>query len=194
MERSSEQYVKANGHARSQGLLRVLDSSFHSSESTFDVRGDATSKVLPATSHQVTEEKSVRFSSTVERHEITHRLDMEEKQKKQFWYRKSDYKRIRREGRETVQLIRNGELLQDTNHHCLLGLDSETHVYARQRSMHKMMVQGLVVDEQEYQRQKGIRDPESLAMKIRDFDSRCKHAAFVAGLRTDRTLRRDFIN
>lgn len=166
-------------------------SSYHISESSFDV---LCTKVVHVAPQSPRVQKEVRFSSDVESHKIAHRLDMEEQEKKHIWYRTKDYKRIRKEGQETAKMIRDGDLIKDTDHHCLLGLDNETHIYARQRSLHKLMIQAVVSDEQERQREEDIKDTELFAWKIRDFDSRCRHAAFVAGLRTDRTERRGYIN
>jgi hypothetical protein len=171
--------------------LKLPDSSFHNSESSFDVRE---TKVLQVASLSPKVEKSVRFCSGVESHEITHKLDMDKNERTLIWYRTSDYKRIRNERQETVKMIRNGDLLQDNDIQCFLGLDSETHSYAHQHSLHNLMVQDLVSGEQARQRVCGINDPEFLAEEIRDLNSRCRHAAFVAGLRADRTERRGIIN
>jgi hypothetical protein len=171
--------------------LKLLGSSFNNSDSSFDVRD---SKFLQVAPQSPKIEKSLRFCSGVESHEITHQSDMDDNERKLIWYRPSDYKRIRKESQETVKMIRNGDLLQDNDIQCVLGLDGETHSYARQHSLHKMMVQDLVYCEQARQRVCGIKDPEFLAEKIRDLNYRCRHAAFVAGLRADRRERRGIIN
>jgi hypothetical protein len=183
--------------SRVHPLFRLIDplNQFQGSESSFDVVNYAPQKVAPASPQSPrTAVASVRFNDDVQVHEIVHHKDMEEKEKKFLWYRVKDYKRIRKEGQATVSLIRAGVLYEDSDDDCLEGLDSETHPYARQRSLHKLMAQSLVFEEQQRQREEKINDPDFLALNFSDFCSRCRHAAFVAGLRDDRTQKRGVIN
>jgi hypothetical protein len=164
------------------------------SESSFNVNY-APQKVAPASPQSPRRViKSLRFNDDIQVREVAHHNDMEEKELKSLWYRVKDYKRIRKEGQATVSLIREGLLYKDSDDYCLEGLDSETHAYARQRSLHKLMAQSLVFEEQQRQREEKINDPGFLALKFSDFCSRCRHAAFVAGLRDDRTQKRGVIN
>jgi hypothetical protein len=167
---------------------------FQRSESSFDVNY-APQKVAPACPQSpIRAVNYVRFNDEVQVHEVLHRKDMEEVELKSVWYFRKDYKRIRKESQETVRLIREGVLCEDSDEYCLKGLDSETHSYARQRSLHKLMAKSLVFAEQQRQREANISDPEFLALNFSDFSSRCRHAAFVAGLRDDRTQKRGVIN
>ena len=188
--------ISTKMHARKSRvhpLFLLLSSHLQQSESSFDVQQFG--KTCPNFASQSLQPvKLVRFSLDIQSQDVPHRNDMSEREKKLLWYRTSDYKRIRREGQETVAKIRSGELCQDTNQHCLLGLDSEMHAYARSRSLHKLMLLALVLEEQGRQKEEGINDPELLAQLVEDFCKRCRHASFVAGLRDDRMFRYGVIN
>ena len=188
-------HPSSNLKSRVHPLFRLDPSNqFQGSESSFDVIY-APQKVPPACPQSPRRVvNSVRFSDDVQVHEVAHHKDMEEKELKAVWYRGKDYKRIRKEGQATVSLIREGVLYEDSDDYCLQGLDSETHAYARQRSLHKLMAQAMVFREQQRQREENINDPDFLALNFSDFCSRCRHAAFVAGLRDDRTQKRGVIN
>jgi hypothetical protein len=143
-------------------------------------------------------------------HAVPHRSEYSKEERNEIWYSPKEYKRLRKEGQDTVKRIRNGEKLlhvadlnedeQDDQEKegndsvCWLGLDSETHAYAKLRSLHKMLLQNVLDDEQKRQYYLGIYDAEAIAAKVSAFVTRCQHAKFVAGLRDDRTQRRGVIN
>jgi hypothetical protein len=126
---------------------------------------------------------------------IEHRNDMTDDEKEARWYDRTDLKRVRKEGRITARLVRDGYLLRDTDDHCLLGLDGESDpCYARLREMHRATVRDLVFSEQDRQRELGLHDPEGLSEMTAALRARCRHARFVSSLRDDRTERRGIIN
>jgi hypothetical protein len=184
--------------------LFCLDPSnqLQGSESSFDVNYAPHQKVARAAPRSSASPqspprravRSVRFNDEVLVYEIDHRNDIEEEELKSLWYTVQDYKRLRKECHVTARLIREGFLYEDSDDFCLEGLDNETHSYARQRSLHKLLAQYLVFDEQQRQREKKINDPDFLALHFSDLCSRSRHAVFVAGLRDDRTQKRGVVN
>ena len=172
----------------------------HHSESSFDavhpISFDDVPPLIPSPESSFSSKaKFVHFDNeNVLIHEIDHLPD----EKRLIWYRSKELKRIRKEGQETLQLLREGALVADTEEHCLLGLNSfseTTHPYAKQRSLHKMLLRDVLMEEQRRQWELGSYfDDESLGAKVRDFSSRCRHAEFVSGLRNDRTPRQGVIN
>ena len=178
-------------------LHHNADSSFSTSESSFEVR-ETKPCVVQTTpeSPLLSMKRSLRFSNNIQVHHVTHRKDLSKQDKKCIWYKSSEIKRMRKECQEISKLIQTGCLIQDdsVNSECTLGLDSETHSYARQRRLHKLMIRDLVFGEQHRQFASGLVDPDLLAKQIRALNSRCRHASFVSGLRLDRNLQRGFIN
>ena len=167
------------------------------SDSSFDVlrRKPFDDSPSSQTFPETTAGKYVRFNDA---NIVIHEIDHRQEEKKLIWYRNKELKRIRKEGQETVQLLHSGEICADTEDHCVLGLDcfgDSTHPYAKQRSLHKMLLRDIVLQEQRRQSELGnYFDEESLAAKVREFTSRCRHAEFVARLRMNRTTRRGVIN
>jgi hypothetical protein len=137
----------------------------------------------------------VRFSEQIDIHEAPPHLNgMSKKEKEIIWYGSKDYKRIRKEGLDTLQLVRDGVIYQNCEQYCLDGIENETHAYARHRSLHKLMYLGLVLNAQKDQKAQQRNDPEELAKVYSSFCSRCRHTLFVAGLRNDRNNKRGIMN
>jgi len=174
--------------------LVVPSSSEYHSESSFHIR-DVEHPLSPgASSSRVKSRrkaKRVRFQTVPITHEVPSPASRSKKEKKKTWYGKKELKQIQDECKETATLIRKGEIVVDTEEHCVLGLANRSHPYARQRAMHKHFHRGLVCTEQERQRrEEGQVDLIVLAAKSMDFSSRCRLASFVASLPRDRTSRR----
>ena len=137
--------------------------------------------------------RTVSFSSNlVETHEILHRHDMEEEEKNDRWYRKKEWKKLRREGRVTARLMENEEIPAGSVDFeelgfCTLGLKQEPHPYAREKQLHKMLYKDLLMSEQQRQVDLGINDPETLAGTLIRLQNQCRHTSFVSSLRKQNT-------
>lgn len=152
----------------------------YSSSSSNSIRNDT--DIVVNTTAQL---KSVSFSSHVETHDILHNKSMDDKEKNDRWYQKKEWKSLRRDGRVTRRLMENSELANnhETLGFCTLGLKKETHPYAREKQLHKMLYHDLLMSEQQRQRDEGIKDADVLAHKLIQLQCRCRHAAFVSSLR-----------
>jgi hypothetical protein len=201
----------SSSFASPTSILKLNDSlhgSSHSSSSTFSVRDNSKSKaalhadilllgveggalgsgslpLLPFGNSTTTiTKKSVSFSWHVEKHEILHRNDMDENEKIDRWYRKKEWKTLRREGRVTSRLMQNGDLT--SNHEdlgfCTLGLKKETHPYANQNQLHKFLYKDLLMSEQQRQYDLGINDADILAEKLIQLNRKSRHAVFISSL------------
>lgn len=172
-------------------VLKLNDSlhcSSHSS-SSFSVREGVKAlhpeAAVAALALPSPQQKSVSFSWNVTTVDIVHRHDMDEAEKDARWYRKHEWKRLRREGRVTARLVEDGELTEDNEDLglCITGLKAETHGYARQRQLHKFLYKDALFSEQATQQKQGINDAETLSLKLMTLQSKCRHAVFVSSLR-----------
>ena len=165
-----------------------LSTSSSSSSSNVDGHGDENRRGVTAVPSSAVE-KSVSFSlSDVQIHEILHHQDMDENEKNKRWYRKKEWKKLRREGRVTTRLLENGELTAISDHEdlgfCTLGLKHERHPYAREEQLHKMLYRDLLMSEQQRQRDEHSYDPDGLALLLIQLQHRCRHTAFISSLRS----------
>jgi hypothetical protein len=119
--------------------------------------------------------RKVRFSEDIDRHIIPNKREMPSRQKQYYWYQHSDYRRMRKE--QSRKLRR----------HKLSGDEEEmaefcSGFYSCQRSLHKLMAQFHVLEEQERQFKTGISDQVAIAQKYKAFSSRCHLSTFMATL------------
>ncbi len=174
------------------------DPTWEASSSLSSCRVHRDMKRQPFTATALQRCRMVRFNDDVQKFEIEALSAMSSKDKKKKWYRKKDLKQFRIDCQATSEMIKQGELICDSDELCVLGLlESRSHPYAHQRFLHKILQRSLVFEIQERHRRSnngGKVDPIVLAGKSLDFSARCRHASFIASLPKDRTPKRGYIN
>lgn len=119
--------------------------------------------------------RKVRFSEDVDRQIIPNMREMPSRQKRCYWYQRSDYRRMRKEQSRRLKIQRLSGDEEEVAELC-------SRFYSRERGLHKTMAQYHVLDEQERQFKMGIRDPQSIAQNYKKFSSRCHLSTFMATL------------
>mmetsp|Transcript_6990 Transcript_6990/g.15983 ORF Transcript_6990/g.15983 Transcript_6990/m.15983 type:complete len:198 (+) Transcript_6990:174-767(+) len=109
------------------------------------------------------ERKTVTFYERVAVHVVTHYSDIEEEEDiSQIWYKKSDFRNMRRDFAGTVHKISEGCYHGDSENECARGLEYRTKHGAQWRSINKRRARHAVLDEQSRQKSLGINDPDAL--------------------------------
>jgi hypothetical protein len=84
-------------------------------------------------------------------------------ERKYVWYDREELKTIRQECFETIHLIQDGGLIDEDEGMCSLGLEYKTAENYKSRQRNKRQVREVVFDEQEFQRENGLVEPEWIA-------------------------------
>ena len=83
---------------------------------------------------------------------------------------------------ETIEMMSAGEILteEDKEDFCYRGLEYKTKEAYKERQRNKREVRNAVLDEQEFQSESNMEDPEWLAKLSRDESRSCVRAAYLA--------------
>jgi hypothetical protein len=130
-----------------------------------------------------TKQRSLSFASSLEVIQPTiHKEDYSPEEKAATWYGVKELKSFRRDRRETIKQVEEGNSDTDTNI-CTRGVEALTKVGARRR--HAVITLGLssVLDEQELQDLDGKENPDMLAHIYKLHTLRSQAAAYERGLR-----------
>ena len=131
----------------------------------------------------------VKFVHKIKVHRIPHLSDLPEDVVASTWYNRSEFDAVKRSYQVTVRMIMKGHVFtsydEDTNSHCTRGLEYRTKEGARFKQKVKLYAMLAVLDEQDRQRQAGVRDPESLSKAYRQESEKATSRAFVRGLKDE---------
>jgi hypothetical protein len=143
-------------------------SSSTTTTSTSVKKGDKVRKPSTKTAAAATEngttpvKKSVHWNHRVEKKRHHRVVDLTQEEKEAVWYTENDTKIILAMAKVTVKMMMKGEPCDDVDY-CSRGLEGKTPAGSKQRQKNKLRVRKALLDEQEIQREEGIRDSEFLA-------------------------------
>jgi hypothetical protein len=107
--------------------------------------------------------RTIAFSQTVSVRTTLHVSNYTDDEFDACWYNDYEFDMIRKEMRYVLTLLKNGMLEQDTEQYCRRGLECHTPEVALQRLKNRTAVREAVLDEQDFQWEEGIWDPELFA-------------------------------
>ena len=144
--------------------------------------------VEPTQNGVIPSKKSVHWNHRVEKKRHHRVVDLSQEEKEAVWYTENDTKIILAMAKVTVKMMMKGEPCDDVDY-CSRGLEGKTPAGSKQRQKNKLRVRKALLEEQEIQREEGIRDDEFLGEVSRK-NSRdvCIHARNTA-IRDEEAIR-----
>eukprot|EP00547_Thalassionema_nitzschioides_P007611 CAMPEP_0194209568 /NCGR_PEP_ID=MMETSP0156-20130528/7649_1 /TAXON_ID=33649 /ORGANISM="Thalassionema nitzschioides, Strain L26-B" /LENGTH=232 /DNA_ID=CAMNT_0038936763 /DNA_START=106 /DNA_END=802 /DNA_ORIENTATION=+ len=107
---------------------------------------------------------SVSFFPEVVVTEVEHHISYNEEEHHGTWYSKSELVELRRKNLPTIQLMRAGELQNDTDQHCSRGLEHRVYDRAMERKAIRLRARAAVFEEQDLQQWNEVQKPEEIAL------------------------------
>mmetsp|Transcript_31906 Transcript_31906/g.48218 ORF Transcript_31906/g.48218 Transcript_31906/m.48218 type:complete len:249 (+) Transcript_31906:53-799(+) len=115
-----------------------------------------------------------------------HINDYSKTEKRNSWYSKADYVRMKKERQPTLKYLRmneqNGAAQKDTKEHCIRGLETHTPIQALRKQTNRMLAWSAVLDKQ---KQHGIKDPEAISLKYQAISIQCVQVSMIIGMRDE---------
>jgi hypothetical protein len=132
----------------------------------------------------------VTFYPRVRIQRVTRRKDLPKKQIQQVWYNREEFKAIRNECYSTIELIADGEeLINEDEGLCVRGLEHKTGTSYKTRQRNKLEIRNVVFEEQEFQCDNGMDDPEWIAKLSMDQSRPCVEAGIETARKDERDSR-----
>ncbi|KAL3942836.1 MAG: hypothetical protein SGBAC_003035 [Bacillariaceae sp.] len=128
--------------------------------------------------------KSTRFEDRVKVQTFQCVSDAE---KENYWVRENDFHRIRQDCINVLHRSRHP--LRDGQTE-FRGLEHKTPMGAQHRSSNRARARQAVLDEQQYQSEKGVQDPEYMAALYKTITHRSRVEANVMGIRDEMAARK----
>ena len=126
--------------------------------------------------------KCVHFSPQCIVFPTLHIKDYSEKEIKETWYSTEERSEILDDVRETLSImVANGRELPSNPWFCTRGLEARTPEGAGRKRKNKRDALDAVLDEQEYQWNRGISDPEAIADAYCKYSHSCRVSAVMQG-------------
>lgn len=130
-----------------------------------------TTAVLPKT-----QTRKVSFFPRVRIMRVTNRKDLLKAQIKRTWYSRDEFKDIRTECFDTIKMMKEGTVNEEEGW-CSLGLEYKTAQNYKARQRNKVEVRQVVFEEQQFQRENEMPDPEWIARVSREQSRTCVEGA-----------------
>lgn len=170
----------------------MLGTSQHSTDS---ISTFATTKTNKSTEVNLSEEtgsmisasrvRKVSFLPRVRIHRVPNRKSMARAVRGLIWYDRADFKIIRQECFDTIELLQRGDLVNEDEGMCPLGLEYKTAQNYRERQRNKREVRQVVFDEQEFQRENSLNEPEWISRVSREQSRSCTKNALDAARKVE---------
>ena len=136
------------------------------------------------------QKKTVRFSPTAKVRQVP---KWSKVQSQNVWFNFEDFNEMKRSFAPTVQLMMQGVAPEeDTEDHCLRGLEYRTKDGAKKRMKNKFNGMAAVLHEQDRQSYENLHDPELLAEVYRQATYHCFLEALALGRKDERDIQ-DYI-
>lgn len=170
--KDEEQYQSSSANV-------ALNESLMGSKYSLDLSQYASRKTTPKEESETDERKSkVRFYHRVRIQRVTNRKHLSKEHSKKVWYSREEFKEIRNECFQTIKIMTDHEdIIEDEDEYCFRGLEYKTKEASKKRQRNKLEVRQAVLDEQEYQKENGMNDPEWISMLSIDESRTCKRDA-----------------
>ena len=121
----------------------------------------------------------VTFYPRVRIQRVTNRKDIPKQQINDVWYSREEFKNIRRECLETVDLMTEGKMKEEEGF-CIRGLEYKVPKMYKERQRNKTEIRRLVLEEQNFQLKNGMKDQDWIAKLCRNESLPSVEAAIVA--------------
>ena len=125
--------------------------------------------------------KTVSFASTARIKRILHLKEYSKEELVTTWYQTADFDRIRQEINETIDLMEEGTLL-DESRYCKRGIEFHTREGSKLRRDNRSMSLCALLEEQSIQNDEGENDVEMMARVYSEYTCRCSIAAHMVAL------------
>jgi len=166
----------------SQSSLCGAPQSLGASQHSFDTF--ATSRTAKSAESELTEASSppkplkrkVSFFPRVRIQRVANRKDLKA-QTKRTWYTRDEFKDIRKECFDTIKMMQGGETVDESEGFCSLGLEYKTANNYKARQRNKVEVRQVVFEEQQFQQENELPDPEWIARVSREQSQSCIQGA-----------------
>jgi hypothetical protein len=137
------------------------------------------------------QKSKVRFYHRVRIQRVTNRLDLSEEEVKGIWYSREEFKEIRQDCFSTIKIMTGNESVDsdDDEEFCSRGLEYKTKEAYKERLRNKQEIRLAVLDEQEFQSENDMDDPEWIAKLSRDESRLCVKAAILAAKKDEQESR-----
>lgn len=183
----SQHSLKASQHSLkgTQSSSSIgLGASQHSFDTFATFGTTRTSKSADTELSEETEEKKeeapqrkVSFFARVRIMRITNRKDLNKTQIKRVWYSRDEFKDIRKECFDTIKVMQDGDIVDEDEGFCTLGLEYKTKANYKARQRNKSEVRQVVFEEQTFQRENEMPDPDWIARVSREQSRICVEGA-----------------
>jgi hypothetical protein len=136
-------------------------------------------------------EPKVRFFKRVHIRRVPNREELSEEQVLDVWYSREEFKEIRQECFAAIRIMTSGDAIldDDDEEYCFRGLEYKTKAAYKERRQNKLEVRHAVLDEQEFQIENELDDPEWIAKLSRDGSRPCVRAAILAAKKDEQGSR-----
>lgn len=129
--------------------------------------------------------RRVVFREQVTIHHTISREDTLPEEQAATWFSAQEFQTISQSCFLQIQMLNRGKRLKGKKY-CARGLESETKVGLRTKSMNRLLAKKVVLEEQDRQRREGVREPHYLAYLYFSATASCQVWANVVGLSDQR--------
>ena len=171
---------KSQHSLKSSSAGQILGASQHSFDTFATTRSTAKSvdtELTDIDSQPSEPVKKVSFFPRVRIQRVTNRKDLLKAQVKRVWYSRDEFTSIRKECFDTIKIMQEGGVVDESEGYCSLGLEYKTTKNYKERQRNKMEVRQCVFDEQQFQRENELPDPEWIARVSREQSKTCVDGA-----------------
>lgn len=184
---------KSQHSLKSNNMGQTLGASQHSLDTFATTKSTAKSvdtELTETTSRPQESLKKVAFFPRVRIQRVTNRKDLLKAQVKRVWYSRDEFTSIRKECFDTIKVMQEGGVVDESEGYCTLGLEYKTTKNYRERQRNKMEVRQCVFDEQQFQKENELPDPEWIARVSREQSKSC----VIGALETARLLEEEVVD
>ena len=128
--------------------------------------------------------KRVHWNHKVEKKRHHRLCDLSQEEKESVWYTENDTKIILAMAKVTVKMMMKGEPCDDIDY-CSRGLEGKTPAGSKRRQKNKLRVRKALLEEQEIQREEGVRDDLYLAQVSIKYSKDVIEQAHQSGLQDE---------
>lgn len=115
-----------------------------------------------------------------------HINDYSQTEKRDSWYSKADYARMKKERQPTLKYLRmneqNGAAQRDTKDYFIRGLETHTPIQALRKQNNRMLAWSAVLEQQKQQTCNGVKDPEAISLEYQAISIKCVKLSMIVGI------------
>lgn len=115
-----------------------------------------------------------------------HINDYSKEEKRDSWYSKADYTRMKKERLPTLKYLRkneqDGAAQKDTEEHTIRGLESHTPIQALRKQNNRILAWSAVLEGQKRKSSEGVIDPKAIAIEYEAISVKCIKLSMIVGM------------